>query len=277
VDEDEGMESEDEDDTLAEMAAREGLSLEEYRLKIEREMNEMANIKAEDQVSCHYRSTGTGADKQVEEEEEVAANTGGGVVSFLNLLRQQGSLKTTNPEDAEREATQRANDLWKADFRRRAAMREVEKLRARGQPMDDAQREYEKRRREQQEIRDAAELYKSYKPSVEIKYHDEFGRGKLIYLCMRCELMIEMTPKEAWRSLSHKFHGKTSGRMKTEKRLKKIAEERNQLKMNSGDTPTGMTSAFARRQEKTGEAHMVLSVGNKGSVQPGQSKPRIRR
>jgi U4/U6.U5 tri-snRNP-associated protein 1 len=179
VDEDEGMESEDEDDTLAEMAAREGLSLEEYRLKIEREMNEMANIKAEDQVSCRLLFDWTKADDQVEEEEEVAANTGGGVASFLNLLRQQGSLKTTNPEDAEREATQRANDLWKADFRRRAAMREVEKLRARGQPMDDAQREYEKRRREQQEIRDAAELYKSYKPSVEIKYHDEFGRGKL--------------------------------------------------------------------------------------------------
>lgn len=178
VDEDEGMESEDEDDTLAEMAAREGLSLEEYRLKIERQMTEMSNIKAEDQVSCrsHMRVK---ADDQVEDEEEEAANTGGGVASFLNLLRQQGSLKSTNPEDADREATQRANDLWKADFRRRAAMREVEKLRARGQPMDDAQREYEKRRREQQEIRDAAELYKSYKPSVEIKYHDEFGRGKL--------------------------------------------------------------------------------------------------
>jgi len=142
-------------------------------------MNEMANIKAEAQVSCHRLTLWVKADNQVEEEEEVAANTGGGVASFLNLLRQQGSLKTTNPDDAEREATQRANDLWKADFRRRAAMREVEKLRARGQPMDDAQREYEKRRREQQEIRDAAELYKSYKPSVEIKYHDEFGRGKL--------------------------------------------------------------------------------------------------
>lgn len=86
-----------------------------------------------------------------------------------------------------------------------------------------------------------------------------------------------MTPKEAWRSLSHKFHGKTSGRMKTEKRLKKIAEERKQLKMDSGDTPTGMNNAFARRQEKTGEAHMVLSVGNKASVQMGESKPKIRR
>lgn len=51
--------------------------------------------------------------------------------------------------------------------------------------------------------------------------------------------------------------------MKTEKRLKKIEEERKQMKMLAGDTPTGMTDAFARRQAKTGEAHMVLSVGNR--------------
>jgi U4/U6.U5 tri-snRNP-associated protein 1 len=145
--------------------------------------------------------------------------------------------------------------------------------------MDEAQREYEKRRREQQELRDAMDLYKSYKPNVDIKYHDEFGRGELTLSARHWTKLIslEMTPKEAWRSLSHKFHGKTSGRMKTEKRLKKIEEERKQLKMNSGDTPTGMTSAFSRRQEKTGEAHMVLSVGNKGSVQMGESKPKIRR
>jgi U4/U6.U5 tri-snRNP-associated protein 1 len=71
--------------------------------------------------------------------------------------------------------------------------------------------------------------------------------------------------------------GKTSGRMKTDKRLKKIEEERKQLTMNSGDTPTGMTDAFARRQVKTGEAHMVLSVGNKGSVQVGNAKGKGRR
>jgi U4/U6.U5 tri-snRNP-associated protein 1 len=65
--------------------------------------------------------------------------------------------------------------------------------------------------------------------------------------------------------------------MKTEKRLKKIAEERKQFQMSAGDTPTGMTDAFARRQQKTGEAHMVLSVGNKGSVQMGEQKPKIRR
>lgn len=63
--------------------------------------------------------------------------------------------------------------------------------------------------------------------------------------------------------------------MKTEKRLKKIAEERKQEQMLASDTPTGMTDAFSRRQQKTGEAHMVLSVGNKGSVQaPGAAKKR---
>jgi len=70
----------------------------------------------------------------------------------------------------------------------------------------------------------------------------------------------------------HCSSGKTSGRMKTEKRLKKIAEEQKQQSMSMGDTPTGMSDAFSRRQVKTGEAHMVLSVGNKGSVQMGDAK-----
>lgn len=187
-DEDEAMESddEDEDDALAEMAAREGLSLPEYRLKIERQMNEMANIKAEDQVSYLFREIGYELTSQVEEEEE-AASTSTGMASVLNLLRQQGSLKVQTTDDAEKERIQKEKDLWMADFRRREVLKNIEKLRARGQPLDDAQREYEKRRREQQEVRDAAELYKSYKPHVEIKYHDEFGRGKLFFLFFRLD------------------------------------------------------------------------------------------
>ena len=81
---------------------------------------------------------------------------------------------------------------------------------------------------------------------------DEFGR--------------ELTPKEAWKALSHKFHGKGSGKAKTEKRLKKIAEERKKEAMASGDTPLSMNQAFQIRQEKTGQAHFVLSVGNRGCV-----------
>ncbi|WVQ84312.1 hypothetical protein IAT38_006464 [Cryptococcus sp. DSM 104549] len=240
VDEDEEMASEgDEDEALAEMAAREGLSLEEYRIKIDRQMQEMSEITAEDEAPAPEPVVGSG------------------MAGVLSLLRQQGALKQLSAEDAERERIQKQKDLWLADFRRRQAQRELEKIASRGGNKDQAQREWENRMREQQEARDALETYKSYKPDVNIVYHDEFGR--------------QMTPKEAWKSLSHKFHGKTSGRMKTEQRLKKIAEERKQLTMNATDTPLGMTEAFARRQQKTGEAHMVLSVGNKGSVQSSSS------
>ncbi|VDB84779.1 unnamed protein product [Peniophora sp. CBMAI 1063] len=177
---------------------------------------------------------------------------GSGLGSTVNILRQQGLLAPPTADLRERERIQRERDLWLADQRRRVAERELERLRARGAPKDQAQREYENRVREQQEARAAAEAFRHYKPDVNIVYHDEFGR--------------ELTPKEAWKALSHRFHGKGSGKMKTEKRLKKIAEEKKQQAMLSSDTPTGMSAAFAARQEKTGQAHFVLSVGNRGTV-----------
>lgn len=129
-------------------------------------------------------------------------------------------------------------------------MREMDRLRAKSSTKDQAQREYENRQREQHDARDVMDLYKDYKPDVEIKYYDEFGR--------------EMDKKEAWKALSHRFHGKGSGKMKTEKRLKKIADEKKRAAMTSGDTPTSMNEAFQKRQAKVGTAHMVLSVGNRG-------------
>jgi len=50
-----------------------------------------------------------------------------------------------------------------------------------------------------------------YKPEVKLEYVDDGGRT--------------MTPKEAFRMLSHRFHGKGSGKKKTEKRMKKIEED----------------------------------------------------
>ena len=51
----------------------------------------------------------------------------------------------------------------------------------------------------------------SYKPEVKLDYVDDGGRS----LCA----------KEAFRQLSHRFHGKGSGKKKTEKRSKKVEEE----------------------------------------------------
>ena len=51
----------------------------------------------------------------------------------------------------------------------------------------------------------------SYIPNVKLEYVDDGGRL--------------MNQKEAFRHLSHKFHGKGSGKIKTEKRMKKVMEE----------------------------------------------------
>ena len=173
-----------------------------------------------------------------------------GMAATLNILRSQGVLAAPGVDQKERERVQLQRDLWLADYRRMVAHRELEKAKARGGNKDQATREYENRLREQQEARQNLESFKNYKPDVNIVYYDEFGR--------------ELTPKEAWKALSHKFHGKGSGKMKTEKRLKKIAEERKKEAMASGDTPLSMNQAFQIRQEKAGQAHFVLSVGNRG-------------
>ncbi|KAF8149955.1 SART-1 family-domain-containing protein [Crassisporium funariophilum] len=175
-----------------------------------------------------------------------------GMASTLNILRQQGILAQPSSDQMDRERTQKQRDLWLAEQRRRVAQRDLEKMQSRGGNKDQAQREYENRLREQQEARDNMDAFKDYKPDVNIVYYDEFGRA--------------LTPKEAWKALSHKFHGKGSGKMKTEKRLKKIAEEKKKEAMASGDTPLSMNRAFQQRQEKTGQAHFVLSVGNRGAV-----------
>jgi U4/U6.U5 tri-snRNP-associated protein 1 len=104
--------------------------------------------------------------------------------------------------------------------------------------------------RERQEAMDSLEAFKNYKPAIDLTKYDEFGRA--------------MTRKESWKALSHKFHGKGSGKTKLEKRLKKIADEKKREAMVSEDAPLSMNKAFQQLQERAGQAHFILSVGNRG-------------
>ena len=52
---------------------------------------------------------------------------------------------------------------------------------------------------------------RNYKPEFKLEYNDEKGRL--------------MNQKEAFRYMSHRFHGKGSGKLKTEKRKKKFEQE----------------------------------------------------
>ncbi|XP_028392981.1 U4/U6.U5 tri-snRNP-associated protein 1-like [Dendronephthya gigantea] len=86
-----------------------------------------------------------------------------------------------------------------------------------------------------------------YKPDVKLEYVDEQGR--------------QMNPKEAFRYLSHKFHGKTPGKLKSEKRQKKFAEDLALKKMNAGDTPLNTVALFSEKQKQGQTPYLILSGG----------------
>lgn len=74
-----------------------------------------------------------------------------------------------------------------------------------------------------------------------------------------------MTPKEAFRMISHKFHGKGPGKMKQEKRMKQYQEELKLKQMKNSDTPTESVERMREAQARLKTPYLVLS----GHVKPG--------
>ncbi|CAO3665103.1 unnamed protein product [Umbelopsis ramanniana] len=193
-----------------------------------------------------------------------------GMAATLALLNQKGFIAKPTEDQLQREKHAAGRLKWIAEQKRKDAQRERERERDRlrekerdkgreGRGRDyererEHEREVEKERKERERMKEYEQRMKDYKPDVNIEYTDEFGKV--------------MTPKEAYRVLSHKFHGKTSGKAKTEKRIRKMQEELALNSMGSSDTPHNLAAAMIDRQEKTGSAHFVLSVGNRG-VLPG--------
>ena len=85
-----------------------------------------------------------------------------------------------------------------------------------------------------------------YKPDVKLDYVDEKGH--------------RMNEKEAFRYLSHRFHGKGPGKKKTEKRMNKIKELESVHKMSSVDTPLNTVAKLAEKQKKLQQPYVVLSA-----------------
>ncbi|KAK9486949.1 SART-1 protein [Lipomyces starkeyi] len=147
-----------------------------------------------------------------------------GLGATLSMLRSRGLLKTPDEQDLERQRIQRENMKWRVSMAQHKARSELE-LRAQREAdrksgkydkLTQKEREEAAQRENQMrqlgEAREAQKRFKDYKPEIKIEYKDEFGRV--------------MGQKEAFKHLSHQFHGKGSGKGKTEKRLKKIENER---------------------------------------------------
>ncbi|CAN1829257.1 SART-1 family protein DOT2 [Linum perenne] len=81
----------------------------------------------------------------------------------------------------------------------------------------------------------------------------------------------QLTPKEAFRIISHRFHGKGPGKMKQEKRIKQFQEELKLKQMKNSDTPSLSVQRMRETQAQLKTPYLVLS----GHVKPGQtSDPR---
>ena len=189
-------------------------------------------------------------------EDEATLNNGLG--STLNMLSQRGLIAPRREEDIvglhrERQRFLLEKQRREAEIERKARLqRERDRASGKLDHMSAREREeyarYENKQRDQIESRIMNDIFsREYKPDVQLKYVDEFGRS--------------MNQKEAFKHLSHQFHGKGSGKQKTEKHLKKIEDERKEEAKSSLDASqaTGMNNAMGVSQKKNRTAGVRLA------------------
>ncbi|KAI4132873.1 MAG: hypothetical protein LQ347_002411 [Umbilicaria vellea] len=212
--------------------------------------NHDARVKRESSTPATPGITGTGL------EEEATLNRGIGAT--LTMLSQRGLIKGGDSGDLnalhrERQKFLAEKQKREADAERKARLqRERDRASGKLDRMSARDREeyarWENKQRDQQESRQMADIFnREYKPDVQLKYVDEFGRS--------------MNQKEAFKHLSHQFHGKGSGKQKTEKHLKKIEDDKKREAMSTLDSSqaTGMNNAMGATARKNRQAGVRLA------------------
>ncbi|KAL1635605.1 hypothetical protein SLS56_001658 [Neofusicoccum ribis] len=217
------------------------------------EVEEAEERKAREQREGRSTSVPEMTTTGLDEEETVDRGLG----ATLNLLRQRGQIQEDNGSDLNKRNIEHQRFLaekhkMESEAEMRAKLqRERDRRSGRLEHMSAREREAMAQKanqdRDRLESRKMADIFnKEYKPNVELKYVDEFGR--------------RMNQKEAFKHLSHQFHGKGSGKQKTEKRLKKIEEEKKREAMSSLDSSqhTAMNTAMEGTAKKNRQAGVRL-------------------
>lgn len=190
----------------------------------------------------------------VDEEKYVAQGLG----ATLSLLKERKIIDEDN-SGAEKNEHFRRRELFLAEQARLIAQvdedakRQRERDRASGHldRMNARDREeYARRQNAEREFKLSnirAQLLKKHKFNVELKYVDDQGR--------------HLNQKEAFKELSHQFHGKTSGKGKTDKKLSKIEQEKSRIAKSIFDASSeaGISSATAQQTKKRKEAGVRLA------------------
>lgn len=225
------------------------------------EDHEMDDYSAE--IAAHREEEERNKNIKQEEEEEDDAGiedekmVGTGMGSALALLRERGLLESQEKSGSYEDFIAREEFLSKKRVlegeldEQTRQQRERDRMSGRLDRMSVREREEWARQqnthRDHQQSKKMAELFNAgYKPNIELKYVDDHGRL--------------LDRKEAFKHLSHQFHGKGSGKGKTEKRLKKIDDEkrREAQSMFDASESAGMNLATAQQLKKRREAGVRL-------------------
>ncbi|KAH7382124.1 SART-1 protein [Pyrenochaeta sp. MPI-SDFR-AT-0127] len=197
--------------------------------------------------SIDITDTGLEAEKTVDQ----------GLGATLALLKQRGLVAHTDPTDKNAHYRDRQKflaDKLKAEAdaeRQRKVARERERGSARWNTMTPREREEWARKQntnaDMSESRKLAEIFnKEYKPNVELNYVDEHGR--------------QMNQKEAFKQLSHQFHGKGSGNTKTKKYLDKVAAEKKKMAESSLEASRSGGGGFGNALDQQAKKHKTAGV-----------------
>lgn len=190
----------------------------------------------------------------VDEEKYVAQGLG----ATLSLLRERKIIDEDNG-GAEKNEHFRRRELFLAEQARLIAQvdedaklqRERDRKSGHLDRMNARDREeYARRQNAEREFKLSnirAQLLKKHQFNVELKYVDDQGR--------------HLNQKEAFKELSHQFHGKTSGKGKTDKKLSKIEQEKSRIAKSIFDASSeaGISSATAQQTKKQKAAGVRLA------------------
>lgn len=178
---------------------------------------------------------------------------GSSVAATLAALKRKGDLTDHNPssnfsmvdlqkrEEILSRQRQRQIELELEARKQRELERQNERWNRMSQREREQHREQQNQRREKEEARRRMDEFSEIKFNVELEYRDEFGH--------------EMTPKDAFKKLSHTFHGKGSGTMKRGKYLQKVQEQSKAQVSGSVVGDLEKTNTLRERQKAQGTAY----------------------
>lgn len=179
-------------------------------------------------------------------EDTATISVGGSMAETLRLLKAKGVIKQSEEEEKQTAQMSKQRE-WQKELERRRIKLEADFQKRRDKARQEAGYDrlgakqkaelvaLEKQQFEAELGKVSQDMFADYRPVVNIEYHDESG--------------AVLSTKEAYKHLSHQFHGNASGKKRVEKQLKKREE---QLKQESKTIFNNDDRASSSKKQKPG-------------------------